>query len=400
MNQILIGLFIICGLNAAIAQSVIRGTVKEKSGEAVSHVTVSTEDGRHVTLTNDAGSFTLTYPAGTKMIVLEHIGYTPLFISVNEFQKDGIIYIQPEDLILDEVIVMNTSMREHIEGLVKSSIAQMQSPLQLSTYYREFINMNKKYIKFADGLIDYNLDRNKEHIDTDLIVNQSRAVSFPESEEEAAIRVIPADVRNAVGIACNFGIIEHIFDGKKRYKKYEFLIKSQKAKSGQVTETIFFKPKEGVEEALFEGTIVYDPAKKRILNIDATMAAPLRKYAKIRNLIIGKARLESFTYQSAFKVVDGQYMLSHSALFGNMHVWNNSGSINNVYRVKSDMIVTNFTSNFADFSRKEKFKHRTLYERGTNYKDKFWLTNNSIQLTAEEEAIVKEIEAGSDIKTN
>ena len=78
-----------------------------------------------------------------------------------------------------------------------------------------------------------------------------------------------------------------------------------------------------------------------------------------------------------------------------MHVWNNSGKINNLYRVKSDMIVTNFTSNFAEFSRKEKFKHRTLYEAGTNYNDKFWITNNSIQLTPEEEAIVKEIEAGS-----
>ena len=162
--------------------------------------------------------------------------------------------------------------------------------------------------------------------------------------------------------------------------------------------SLFFSPKENVEEALFEGTIVYDPARKRILNIDATMAAPLRKFARVKSPffgLFGKARMESFTYQSAFKVVDGQYMLSHSALYGNMHVWNNSGKINNLYRVKSDMIVTNFTSNFAEFSRKEKFKHRTLYEAGTNYKDKFWLTNNSIQLTPEEEAIVKEIEAGS-----
>lgn len=386
--------------NIGFAQSVLRGTVKVKSGEAVSHVTVSTEDGRHVTLTNDTGDFSLSYPSGTKMIVFEHLGYTPLFMGVNDFPKDGIIYMQAEDLILDEVVVMNFSMRDHIKGLVKSSVAQMQSPLQLSTYYREFINMNKKFIKFADGLIDFNLDRQGDFINTDLIVNQSRAVSFPESEEEAAIRVIPADVRNAVGMASNFNIINRIFDGKKSYKKYEFLVKAQKTKAGQVTETIFFKPKDGIEEALYEGIIVYDPEKKRILNIDATMAAPLRKFAKVRNLIVGKARLESFTYQSAFKIVDGQYMLSHSALYGNMHVWNNSGSINNVYRVKSDMIVTKFTSNFAEFSRKEKFKHRTLYEGGTNYTEKFWLTNNSIQLTEEEEAIVKTIEAGSEIKAN
>lgn len=395
MKQIITCLFVICGINCLIAQSVVRGVVKEKSGEPLSHVTVSTEDGRNVTLTNDAGSFSLSYPDGTKMIIFEHIGYAPLFMGISEFPKDGMIYMAPESLVLDEVIVMNISIREHIQGLVKSSVAQMKSPLQLSTYYREFINMNKQYIKFADGLIDFNIDRKGDYMESDLIVNQSRAVSFPESEEEAAIRVIPADVRNAVGTACNFHIINRIFRNKKSYRKYEFVIKSQKTKNGQLTETITFKPKENMDEALYEGTIVYDPAKKIILNIDATMSAPLRKYAEVRNLIVGKARLESFTYQSAFKVVDGQYMLSHSALYGNMHVWNNSGSINNVYRVKSDMIVTNFTSNFAEFSRKEKFKHRTLYEGGTNYTNKFWLTNNSIQLTAEEEAIVKEIEAGS-----
>jgi len=395
MKQLFACLFVIFSINFATAQSLLKGIVKDKSDKPVSHVTVSTEDGRHVTLTNDAGAFTLTYPSDTRQIVLEHIGYSPLFISVTQLPKDGVFYMEQEDFILDEVIVMNTPMKEHIEALMKSSIAQMKSPLQLTAYYREFINMNKKYIKFADGLIDYNLVKNKAAITSDMIVNQSRAVSFPESEEEAAIRVVPTDVRTSVTMACNFDVIEKIFDGNKGYKNYEFLVKSQKTKDGDVTETIYFSPKENVQKALFEGTIVYDPAKKRILNVDATMAAPLRKYARVRNFIIGKARMESLTYQSAFKVVDGQYMLSHSALYGNMHVWNNKGTINNVYRVKSDMIVTNFTSSFAEFSRKDKFKEKSLYEAGTNYKDKFWLTNNSIQLTPEEETIVKEIEAGS-----
>lgn len=395
MKRLFTYLFLIAGINISVAQSLLKGIVKEKSGTPVSHVTVSTEDGRHVTLTNDAGSFALSCPANTKQVVFEHISYAPLFIAVSDFPKDGIVYMEQEDFILDEVIVMNTPMKDHIEGLVKSSIAQMKVPLQLTTYYREFINMNKKYIKFSDALIDFNLAKNKSAITSDMIVSQSRAVSFPESEEEAAVRIVPADVREAVNMACNFDVIDRIFDGNKNYKNYEFLVKSQKTKSGEVTETIYFSPKENVQKALFQGTIVYDPAKKRILNVDATMAEPLRKYARVRNFILAKGRLESYTYQAAFKVVEGQYMLSHSALYGNMHVWNNSGKINNVYRVKSDMIVTNFTSDFAEFSRKEKFGHKSLYEAGTNYKDKFWLTNNSIQLTPEEEAIVKEIETGS-----
>ncbi|MCR5862215.1 carboxypeptidase-like regulatory domain-containing protein [Flavobacterium sp. J372] len=368
MKQLFACLFVIFSINFATAQSLLKGIIKDKSDKPVSHVTVSTEDGRHVTLTNDAGAFTLTYPSDTRQIVLEHIGYSPLFISVTQLPKDGVFYMEQEDFILDEVIVMNTPMKNHIEALMKSSIAQMKSPLLLTAYYREFINMNKKYIKFSDALIDFHLSKGKSSITSDMVVTQSRAVSFPESEEEAAVRIVPADVREAVNMACNFDVIDRIFDGNKNYKHYEFLVKSQKTKSGEVTETIFFSPKPNVEKALYEGIIVYDPAKKRILNIEATMAAPLRKFARIRNFIFARGRLESYTYQQAFKVVDGHYMLSHSALFGNMHIWTDNGSVNNVYRVKSDMIVTNFTPDPSNFTMKKSSATNRFMRQGLTTK--------------------------------
>lgn len=393
-------LFMIAGTQIAMAQSVLSVTVKEKSGAALSHVTVSTEDGRYVTLTNDEGAFALSYPAGTKQVVFEHIGYVPLFVSISQIPADNIFYMVQEELILDEVLVMNTPMDKYIQDLIKSSIAQMKSPLQLNTYYREFINLNKRYVRYSDGLLDFNLKRRNNMIETEVKVSQSRAVSFPIPDEES-YTIHPMHVQEIVIRACNFERLNMIFTQWGKYQDYNFTIKSQKTIEGQSTETIFFRPRQNVEKALCQGTIVYDPLKKRILSVNFIMSPHLRKYAKaFKESNDVNALLERFSFQSTFKVVNKEYMLSHTTLSGTKHIYDTDRDIQNAYITKGDLIVTNFTTDFDRFSHSEEYPYLNLYAAGTNYKDKFWLNNNSIQLTPEEEAIIKQIEAQSEIKTN
>jgi hypothetical protein len=393
-------LLFISAANIATAQSVLRGTVKEKSGAAISHVTVSTGDGRHVTLTNGEGAFALSYPSGTTQIVFEHIGYKPLFIAITQLPTDGLFYLEQEQLMLDEVVVMNIAMDKYIQDLIKSSIAQMKSPLQLNTYYREFINLNKRYVRYSDGLLDYNISRKGKLMNTEIKVSQSRAISFPTPDEES-YTIHPMHIQDIVEDACNFDMLEMIFTRWGNYKDYNFTIKSQKTTEGQVIETIFFRPTQNVEKALCQGTIAYDPAKKRILAIYFIMSPHLRKYAKaFKETIHVNALLERFSYQSTFKIINDQYMLSHLTSSGTKHIYDTDNDIQNVYITKGDLMVTNFTADFDRFRNREEYPHQNLYSAGTNYTDKFWLANNSIQLTPEEEAIVKEIESQSEIKTN
>jgi len=393
-------LLFIAAIHAVTAQSVLRGSVKEKLGVPISHVTVSTEDGRYVTLTNSEGAFALSYPAGTKQVVFEHIGYKPLFIATSYLPKDGTFYLEQEELMLDEVVVMNIPTERYIGNLIKSSIAQMKSPLQLNTYYREFINLNKRYVRYSDGLLDYNIRRKSRLIDTEVKVSQSRAVSFPTPDEES-YTIHPMHVQEIVTRACNFERLNMIFTEWGTYKDYNFTIKSQKTTEGQVTETILFRPRQNVEKALCQGTIVYDPLKKRILSVNFIMSPHLRKYAKpFKERSDVNALLERYSYQSTFKVVNNEYMLSHTTLSGTKHIYDIRCDLENTYITKGDLIVTNFTTDFDRFSSREEYPHQNLYSAGTNYTDKFWLSNNSIQLTPEEEAIVKEIETQSEIKTN
>jgi hypothetical protein len=368
-----------------------KGIIKDIiTNEVVSHASITTADQQYGTISNDEGAFALSCPLSANKIIISHLNYTPLAITLNNQTPDGIYLLEPKQFLLDEIIVINIPINEFLEKLVKNSMAKFNAPVQLSTYYREFVKTNKSYTKFADALIDYNATRSGKKIDTELIVKQSRAVKLPTEDEDEFNVVSPLDVRKAVSRDYAFKTLELLLDGNA-YKKYNFIIKSQQDKEGNTRQVIYFEPKEEVHEAIYKGSVTFEPASNRILDIDIAMAESHKKYIKERNFIVMKASLLDQVYKSSFKIVNDQYMLYFSLRDISMNI-RNKKSVNENFKFRSDLIVTSYTTDVVKFNKKEKYKEKSLYENGNKYTEKFWLKNNSIVLTAEEENILKSLE--------
>ncbi|OYQ31858.1 hypothetical protein CHU92_15295 [Flavobacterium cyanobacteriorum] len=391
VKKVLLSLFILLAAHAAKAQILVKGTIKDiLTHEAVGNVTISTQDQQYGTVSNDEGSFALSCPASARSIVLNHLSYKPLEIALANLPDDGIYYLEQQQIELDEVIILNMPVHKFLEELRASSIKQFSAPLQLGTYYREFVKNNNSYTKFADALIDYNTFRKGKKIDTELIVKQSRAVRLP-GEDEAKYDVVSAlDVRKAVSRDYEFRPLDLLLDGKE-YTKYNFLVKSRTESNGQVLEYINFEPKAEVQEALYTGVIAYEPKSKRILEIDIALAASHKKYIKEKNFLIIRATVNDVVYKSSFKIVGDKYLLSLSVRDISLNL-RNKRTINEDFKFRSDLIVTNYTADAARFNKKEKYKERLLYENGNNYTEKFWVGNNAILLNSEEEQIIKSLE--------
>ncbi|RYJ44407.1 carboxypeptidase-like regulatory domain-containing protein [Flavobacterium beibuense] len=373
------------------AQNFLKGTVKDiMTTENMDLVTVSTKDLQHNTITNSEGAFQLSYPDGTQTIVFNYLGYGTLEVDLNNLPEGNIFYLEPKSLELEEVVVLNTPINEFVSELIKNSYNHLNAPFLLSTYYREFVKINDTYTKFSDGLIDYNVDKSRKKIESDVVVKQSRAFKLDTPESEAADMTSPLDLRKAISRDCNFGALGSIFD-KKEFKKYSFIIKSQQDADGNDVQTIYYQPLAEVEEPLYAGSLSYDPNKKLILAMDLYMAPSHKKYSKLRNFIIVKARLDDIAYKCFFKATDNSYMLSYSCVYGDIYIKNKKRFDDHVI-FKSDLIVTNFTNDLTSFNKKEKYRERGLYEAGTNYIDEFWKKNNSILLTSQEEEIIKSLQ--------
>ena len=391
LKNVLLVCFLFFAAHAGIAQSIqVKGIIKDIiTNEVLSHVTVSTENQEHTTISNDEGAFAFTCPADTRKIILSSIGYNDFAFSLTDLPKDGIFFLEEKSIELEEIIVINIPVHEFIDKLIKTSYDKLNAPFLLSTYYREFVRVNDQYTKFSDALIDYNVEKKKKEVESQVVVKQSRAVKLDVENAEEIDMTSPLDLRKAVSRDCNFSVLKKVFT-KKESKKYSFVLKSQAGRDGQVTEAIYFEPLETVEEPLYEGSIVYDPQKNLILSIDLHMANSHKKYSKLRNFLIVKARLDDIAYKSLFKITNDSYMLSYSMVGGNVYLKNKKKYDDNII-FKSDLIVTNFSKDLSSFNKKEKYTDKGLYQRGTKFTDKFWLNNNSILLTAEEEEIIKSI---------
>lgn len=392
MTKKLLQVLLVLFVTGAFAQSQIKGVIKDiVTNEAVSHVTISSSDEKTMTISNEEGAFSLSLPAGVQKFTISSLGYNSYEFNAQNLPADGVYLIEPKELVLDEVVMMNTPINEHLKNLIASSQAKLNAPAVLNTYYREFVKINQNYTKFADGLVDYSVLRDKKKLKTQIQVKQSRAEKLESEEDEALDAVTALDVRKAVLKDYGFNGVYNIFLKDDGYKDYDFLIKTQKDAAGNEQEVITFTPKEGLKKELYQGKIVYDRAGKLIMNVNLSLIPATAEYTKVHNFLILKAQLDDVTYNSGFKIVDGKYMLSFSSRDGSIHIWNKK-RFNDVVNFKSDLVVTGFSANVPDLARNDKYKERSLYENGNSYTEKFWQKNNSIVMTAQEEQIVKSLE--------
>ena len=159
MKNILLSLlFLVITSTALLAQTTIKGIVKDKySQEVITRATISSDDGQSVTISNDEGNFRLTLPEGSKSVTITYLGYSTISLTTAQATQQEVFLMEPKPLELDEVVILNIPVHEFLKKLIANSTARLTSPMVLSTYYREFVNLNNKYSKFADGLIDYKI---------------------------------------------------------------------------------------------------------------------------------------------------------------------------------------------------------------------------------------------------
>ena len=68
------------------------------------------------------------------------------------------------------------------------------------------------------------------------------------------------------------------------------------------------------------------------------------------------------------------------------------GNLDDMYRFTSDAFVYNFSDSFTPLAKEKIFKETTLYSGDTKSKTQFWKTKNSIALTKDQEAILKQLD--------
>src|SRR5688572_20470504 len=101
MTKKLLQVLLVLFVTAGFAQSQIKGVIKDiVTNEAISHVTISSADEKHVTISNDEGAFSLSLPTGVQKFTISSLGYNSYEFSAQNLPADGIYFIEPKELVL------------------------------------------------------------------------------------------------------------------------------------------------------------------------------------------------------------------------------------------------------------------------------------------------------------
>jgi hypothetical protein len=376
-------------------QVVIEGIVKDSlTNEPIISASIGVKGSPIGTITNDDGVFQLKVDKTSK-ICFSYLGYKFKTVDVSSFEtKQNIILLSENEEVLEEVIIYKVPLNELLQDVINTSKAKFNKPIILNTYYREFVKNNNKYTKFSDGLLDYHLSGTIKKTKSDLIVKQNRSHSLlDENEQDEDMSFSLLDVGKGVSTSYEFKGLERVLLDDDNFENYDLVLKSKKDKSGNELFQLNFTPKNDVQKLLYIGSVTFDPKSKLIYDIKFSISENHYQFTNVTNVLLFKVSVLDSKFHASYKVVNSNYVLSFNNKYAKIKVWNKKR--NDIMESYSDLIVTNFIKEEMNYSKKDIYTKNRLYDKPSNYKENFWLNNNAIVLTNEEEKIIASLENAS-----
>ncbi|RYG49606.1 MAG: hypothetical protein EOO01_12315 [Chitinophagaceae bacterium] len=365
--------------------SVTGKVVDSKTNEPVFAASIGVKNYAGGTITNDEGVFQLTLPQ-TSDVQVSCIGYKNTAVPATSFKGEMLIRLEPNDEMLEEVIVSTLPVKDLLEQLIASSQKRFNKPIQLDTYYREFMKQDGKYTKFSDGLLEYHVGGSAKNATSALIVKESRAAQIIAPEDDFDFdSFFGAD--KAIETYYEFKYLRKSIVNEA--KKYDFQLKRVSG-DGKEMMKIVFTPKADREEMLTAGEILYDPETNLIFNFTAAVPESHKKFVKTVNVLLFRIALLDVDMHVSYKMVGENYMLSHNKRDATIRIWKKNKWDYTLQSI-TDLLVTDFHKDNAGFDKNLVHKGN-LYSRGNKYSYPFWKKNNAIVLTAAQENVISDLE--------
>ncbi|MBD2769899.1 carboxypeptidase-like regulatory domain-containing protein [Hymenobacter sp. BT664] len=396
-----VGLALVPALSMAQAPTLLRGTVVDaRTRAALPYASLGLRHTGIGTVSNAEGTFRLQVPAGhaSDTVEVQCLGYAPLRLRLQPalLAAAQTLALTPQEYQLNEVRVTAYTPTSLLAKAVRTTRARMASPVVLNCYYREFARLNGRYNKFADGLVDYYIKANPRRPqapEVQVRVRESRVGELPTAPDDANKAIpSPIDVEKA---GSYYDVTERArFLDSTSFRFYSYEVREAVSPNG--AEDPFYvvtcTPITQEYPYLQQATVRIDRRSFTIRSVESEVPGALQQYMKGINLLIIKAKVNSSRKRIEYHELNGQVYPSFVRLDVGMEITTgNKPPLQYVF--SSGMLVRDVAlgAQVAPFPKAERHSG-SLYKKGTSYQHPYWLEGNVVPATAEEEAVIKELE--------
>jgi hypothetical protein len=321
---------------------------------------------KQVLMTNKEGMAVFELKGGSNLKVT-HSSYLPVTIRWSSLnQSENLIYLKSKLVSLDDIVVTKQHPQEIVKELVENSIKKLNVPARLKVYSREFFKLNGSYAYFNDGLINFQLYRDKDQkkVKSTLLVEQNR--SFGLIGDDVSSDLLGYNLNIMMEKYYGFTVLRPLLDVKSK-KKYSFVVKV--SPSNEAYNEIIAIPIEGPNELLDDFKIVYDVKKKLIIEVTAEVSS-ISLAAFKEETGKGSKRIIRSVFKNNYRVDLSNYYLVSSKEEINYET-DLGNEIKNI-EVLNNLVTTNFNVQSYTYKESDVFKDKTLFNIKNSILTDYW----------------------------
>jgi len=380
-------LFVLFFSQAISAQKLVQGIIKNAETNApIEYVIVIANVSGKSTVTNSEGRFQINTTSKDDKLIFKHLDFFQKEIKIDS-KNNLSIQMQPSSESLDEIVILNTSIKDEINKAIKTSQARFSKNIKLNTFYRELLYINGTMYQYEDAEVDYYLQSISK---SNVIVKESRSVKFKNEEAKkfdslTRVHYYWGDFKENVSYEFDFKLIKNIISDKE----YELYITSKKAGDGTELQILNFYPTDNAKKATLSGTVIYGAKDYLIREIKAELAPKFLNNNEFMQQNNHRFKRNFYNKTTIFNLYNNNYSLTYSAyrVFGISEVINQLTKVGGFMELLVDSIDENPSKpNANDF-----YSDVKLTRLGKNYKTKYWQKFNVVPLTYKEEQMLKQI---------
>lgn len=351
----------------------------------IDEVTVTATKTNQGFLTNSEGIVILNL---TKHSVLEfsHSTYNSYAVKSENLKNEvNVVYLDSKTQLLEEVILTKDHPQDILEKLVQNSREKITIPANLKVYLREFYKRNEKFVFFNDGLVNFQILGDYKKIETDILVEQNRAVGLLDGDIDDG--VLGYNLNNIVENYYGFKYLDEILS-RRALKDYNFEVKTYPQNEDfLVIRALPYIDSKGILSNFY---IVYDTKKRIIMEVSA---------------FLSKERLQKIESEENTKV----HKLEFKNVFrtdGNFYYLANSKEIIGFYKkykgekrkieVKNNMITTNFSKKMFQYDKQNIFTDKSLINKKSSVFSPYWELDSGLVPTEKEQEIIESLVVQND----
>ena len=369
------------------AQATVKGIIKDiETKKPIEYVMIIGNVSGKSTVTNSEGRFQFNVPKEDTKLIISHLDYFSKELTVSNSTSFN-IELQSSTESLEEIVILNTSIKSELEKAIKTSQANFSKNLKLNTFYRELLYINGTMYQYEDAEIDYYLQSiNKSNV----VVNESRSVKFKNDEAKkfdslTRVTYYWGDLKERVSNEFDFTLVKSIITNKE----LDLYITRKTTADGIALNVLHFNPIDKAKKTMMSGTVIYGANDYLIREIKANIDPKFVANSDYLQQNNHRFKRSFYNRTTIFNLYNNKYALTYTSyrIFGVSEVLNQLTKVGGFVELLIDTVEENPIQPKA-----EKFYlNEKLTPLGKNHKTKYWEKFNVVPLSFKEEQMLKQI---------